>query len=81
MGHSFAHVYHVGDLYPAELPGIKGLAAGGRVEGCTIEVDAARVLGPIRDARLEVAEVGVGIIQSVRHGEPGASLSGLVAVM
>jgi hypothetical protein len=76
MSHPLPFVYDVGNVDSAELAGIEGLASGRGVEGGSIEIDPARVIGPVGDHRLEIADVRIGIIESVGHREPGASDGG-----
>jgi hypothetical protein len=66
--HPIPLVHHVHDGDAAEAAGIMGLAAGGGVEGGPIEVDPAAVVRARDDGGVEVAEVGVGIVEAVGHG-------------
>jgi hypothetical protein len=68
-----AFVHHIRDLDSPQVAAIERLATGGWKEGSLVEVDAAGIVRPLYDHRLEVAKVGIGIIESVGHGEPGAS--------
>ena len=61
-------VHHVEDGDPAEPAGVVRLAAGGGIEGGAVEIDPAAVLGPVHDGGVEVAEVGVGVVQALGHG-------------
>jgi hypothetical protein len=74
--HPLTLVYHFHHVDPAKLAGIKGLATGGRVKGGPIQIDPTGVVSPGGNCRLEIANVGVGIIESVGHREPGASMRG-----
>jgi hypothetical protein len=62
---------HVGNLDPAEAPGIERLTSGRGIERGSVEVDSAPFVCAIDHRRLEIPQVRVGIIESVRHGEPG----------
>jgi hypothetical protein len=53
----FAFVHHIGDLDPPKLADIERLATGSGIEGGLVEVDAARIVRPLYDRRLKIAEV------------------------
>jgi hypothetical protein len=69
----FPFVHHIGDLNSPKPADIEWLATGSGIERGLVEVDAAGIVRPLCDGRLEIAEVRVGIIESVGHREPGAS--------
>lgn len=68
-----AFVHDIGHLDSPEAAAIERLATGSGIEGCLVEVDAAGIVRPVYDGGLEIAEVCVGIIESVGHGEPDTS--------
>jgi hypothetical protein len=53
----FAFVHDIGDLDSPELTDIERLATGSGVEGGLVQVDAAGIVRPLYDGRLEIAEV------------------------
>ena len=70
VGNPLALVHHVGDFDSAQKANIEWLTPGGGVESRLVEVDAAGIVGAVDDLRLEIAEVGVGVVESVGHPEP-----------
>ena len=65
-------VLFIGDIqhgHTGDGPGIEGLPPGGGIEGGAVEVDGAPVGGAFHDARGELAQVGIGVIEAVGHGD------------
>jgi hypothetical protein len=71
VGNPFPLVHHVGDLDAAEPTGVEQLPTRAGIKGGAIEVDASSLLTSLHDGGFEVAQVGVGIIESLGHGNPG----------
>ena len=59
-------------LHTSKPPGVEGLAAGGRVEGGAVEIDPPPIVRTVDDVGLELAEVGVGVVETLGH--PGFRL-------
>ena len=70
MGDSVPFIYNIDNSDSTQLPGVIWLTARGRVEGSLIEVDSFGIISSADDGRLEVPEVGVGVIEPVCHGNP-----------
>jgi len=51
----------------ADRPDVERLPAGGRVKGGAVEVDGSPVGGLIDDAGGEIAEIGVGVVETFSH--------------
>src|SRR6185437_5466210 len=60
-------IYDVGDAHAGDRAGVEGLAAGGGIERCAVEVDGATVVRALDDPCVEVAEVGVRVVETVGH--------------
>ena len=62
----------VGDLQHGNAgdgPGVAGLPPGGGIKGGAVEVDGAPVFGALHDARSELAQVGIGVVEAAGHGD------------
>ena len=70
MGDAVVLVHHVDDRHARDGAGVEGLAAGSRIEGGAVEVDGASVGGAVHDAGVEIAQVGVGVIEAFGHVFP-----------
>ena len=57
MRNPLAFVNDIGDLDSPKLADIERLATGSGVEGGLVEVDAAGIVRPLYDGRLEIAKV------------------------
>jgi hypothetical protein len=57
MRDPLAFVHHIGDLDSTQEANIARLATGGGVKGGLVEVDPARIIGPLYHCRLEIAKV------------------------
>src|SRR5713226_1760808 len=66
----FEHVDH-GEII--QRPGVVGLSSRGRVEGCAIEdhADMGITGMHVDDRRVELTQVAVRVVQTVRHREAG----------
>jgi hypothetical protein len=56
------------DRDAVDVAEVEGLAAGGRIEGGAVEVEGQGVGRAVGDAGGELTQVGVGVIEAVRHG-------------
>jgi len=72
MSHPVTLIDYVDHLYAIEDPTVERLSSRTGIECCPVQIDPLRVFGAADYRCLEVAKVGVGIIESVRHREPGA---------
>ena len=62
----------VGDVQHRDAgdgPGVAGLAPGSGIKRGAVEVDGAPVRGAFQDARGELAQVGIGVIEAFGHGD------------
>jgi hypothetical protein len=69
VGDAVALVHHVEHGVAAEAADVVRLPPGGGVERGAVEVDPAAAVGPVHHRGLELAEVGVAVIEAVGHGE------------
>ncbi len=69
VGDAIALIDDVEDGDAAEGAGVEGLAAGGGVEGRAVEVGDAAIGGGFEDQRGKIAQVGIGVIETVGHGD------------
>jgi hypothetical protein len=70
-------VHYVGNLDSTQIAGVKWLPARSRVKGGAVEVNPPTVVTSFQDGGFELAEIGIGVVQSVGHGEPNALERGL----
>jgi len=73
MSHPVTLVDYVDHLHPIHEPAVEGLTSRSRIECGAVEIDPIRVLGAVYYRGFELAKVGVGMIESLRHWEPGTS--------
>jgi hypothetical protein len=50
------------------LTGIELLTSGGGIKSRSVEIDPAALLAAVDHGSLELTEVGVGVVESVGHG-------------
>jgi hypothetical protein len=70
VGDPLPLVHHVINLDTPEPPGVEWLPTGGGVKSGAIEVNPPPLVTSLHDRGLEVAQVGIGIIESLGHGNP-----------
>src|SRR3954471_8107232 len=57
----------IDDCRAADRSDVERLATGGRVKGRAVEVDGSPIGGLIDDAGGEIAQVGVGVVETFGH--------------
>ena len=68
VGDAIVLIDDVDDGDAAERAEVVRLAAGGRVEGGLVEIDARTVVAALDDCRGELGAIGVGVVVPNRHG-------------
>jgi hypothetical protein len=71
--HPVAFIHYIGNRDPAQPPGIERLPSGGGIKSGAVEVNPPAFFTSLDNGGLKVAQVGIGIIESLGHEEPGAS--------
>ena len=67
VGDAVTLVHDVHHRGAAEGPGVVRLAARGGIEGGAVEVYSAAAVGTVHDGGVEVAQVGVGVVEAEGH--------------
>ena len=60
-------VHHFDDGHPREQACIVRLAAGSRVEGGAVQINAAAVVGGLDYGSLKFGEIGIGVVEALGH--------------
>src|SRR6185312_8470503 len=68
VGHPLALIDHIGYLYPLQPPGIVELASGRGIESSAVQINPSPLLGSLHDGSLEAAQMGVQVVEPLRHG-------------
>src|SRR4051812_5086111 len=71
MGNALTFIDDVDDRNARQLAAVERLATGGRVKGGAIQVDPSAVIALVDDRRLELAEVGIGVVEPFGHETRG----------
>ena len=76
MSYPLTFVNHIDNLDPSEVPSIERLTSGSGIEGGAVQIDPAGLVGSVDNGGFEVAQVRVGIIESLGHRESVAWIWG-----
>jgi hypothetical protein len=63
-------IHHVDYLDAAQPSGVEWLTPRGGIKGCLIEIDSSGIVSSPGDHGFELAHIGIGVIEPVRHGNP-----------